>query len=250
MAERWGYKDTEYTRNYVRGQAIVKKLKSGGFRVTLKEHEQNQNGVITKIPEQVYDVSPDNVMGQVVPGTWNVTLSEDGSILYGVVPWAGMYKAKFVKFSCPEGQIPAPIHKTRTFRDRKTGKEGVQEFDAMTAILEIVDGEKTKGMNIPYSLRYYFGEWEGEVRFIKPKSQYTDALIDFCDVFGVFEKGPMAFSENLLPALEARILEQDKIAVVSMKNGFIDTLAPSEMPEDESADEEVDDTKASEEEAE
>jgi hypothetical protein len=35
-----------------------------------------------------------------------------------------------------------------------------------------------------------------------------------------------------------------------MKNGFIDTLAPSEMPEDESADEEVDDTKASEEEAE
>jgi len=174
-------------------------------------------------PEQMFEFALDKAPADIRAGKWFVSIAGDGSQLYSFAPVQGAFTCKFLKLACPEGQLPAPKHYTMTFKDDK-GHEGISEYDAFTALLEIVDG-KDAGLVIPYFLRYYFGEVDGNVAFIKPKSKYTQQLTDFLDATGTFEKGAMAFSENILPALEARLKTANCKVMVIIKQGRVDAIS-------------------------
>lgn len=179
-------------------------------------------------PEQMYEIPVEKAPAEIRAGKWFVSISGDGSQLYSIVPVQGAFTCKFDKIACPEGQLPAPKHYTQNFKDQTTGQEGITEYDAFTALLEIVDG-KDAGLKIPYFLRYNFGEVDGNVAFIKPKSKYTTQLTDFLDATGAFEKGEMAFSENILPALEARLKNANRKVMVIIKQGRVDSIAHLEV---------------------
>jgi hypothetical protein len=73
-------------------------------------------------------------------------------------------------------------------------------------------------------LRYNFGEVEGVVGFIKPKSKYTQQTATFLEAAGAFEKGTLQYMDNILPALEARLQDANRKLMCIIKEGRIDAI--------------------------
>jgi hypothetical protein len=156
-----------------------------------------------------------------------VSLSGKADRFYSFSPVSGAFKCKFVKFASPENQLPAPQHYTMQYVDKNTNQAGISEYDAFTALLEIVEG-KDAGLIIPYFLRYNFGEMDGSVAFVKPKSKYTQQTGTFLDATGAFKKGTMTYTDNILPALEVRLKDANHKLMVIMKDGRVDAITALE----------------------
>lgn len=155
-------------------------------------------------------------------GTWFVTLSEDKTKILNFRPANGVFHAKVIKFPAPEGEPPTP--KTKIGTD---GKGKSWDYQFFIVIAELMNPE-VKGMEIPLILRYHFSEAEEDgktvVAYAHPKSKYTPQLIEFCDVTGMWNKGVMAYKDNILPIMEKRILHEGKVFQVVIKNGYADTF--------------------------
>jgi len=235
MAEKWKVK-TQTASEKIRGLASVKVSKD---KVKVKFADN---------PEEVFECTKENAPSTVKSGDWWVSMSVDGERMFTINPVQGAFRAKFVKLASAEGQLPAPQHFRKEGVDQKTGKTYVSEYDYFLPVFEILDGEDedAQGMSLTKFLRYYFAEENGEVTFSKNpvKSAPQRDLIDFLEVMGVFEKGPMKYSENILPALEKRIKEADRTVMLIIKEGNIQSMtplvnkkksAPVEEPEEEKA---------------
>lgn len=215
--EKWKIKPSQ-SKKGKRGLATVRVSKTS---VKVVFEDDPDNGY-----EFALDACPDNVRS----GKWLVTLSGQADKMYGFSPIAGAFYMRFVKIACQDGQLPSPMHVSTSFTDPQTKKVVPVEYDAFTCILEIVKG-KDAGLQVPYFLRYNFGEMEGDVSFTHGKSKYTKQLQDFMEASGVFAKGPMAYSDNILPALENRMSDKNRIFMVIMKNGYVDSLTETEDPD-------------------
>jgi hypothetical protein len=64
------------------------------------------------------------------------------------------------------------------------------------------------------------------------KGSRTKELEEFLSLAGAWNRGPMEWSDNILPALEKRILRADKSFSFLMKDGWIDTLYEADEPEE------------------
>ena len=147
-------------------------------------------------------------------GTMMVRMNEKRNKVYSVYPSEGMFVGKVKEFVHQQDKPPTPNTNT------------TWDYQYFVCIIEITKGE-CKGMNIPYILRYNFGEVDVDgkaaVGFTHPKSKYTAQLEDFLDIVGAMEK-PMKYADNILPMLEKRILLADKTFSFVIKGGYISTV--------------------------
>lgn len=233
MSERWGTR-TYAKQKGLRGSASVRVTKSS-VRVAFDTD-----------PENIYEIPLEKAIGVVKPGKWWVSLSAKGDRLYGISPISGIFSLRVKEIAHAQGQPPAPQHYTSTWKD-KAGKEGTSEYDGWTLLFEITDGP-CAGMTAGMFLRYYFvSSQDGFVLFDKPLSPHTKRLVDTMDVVGAFDKGPMKYTENILPALQARLQAANYPLMGIFKEGQIDSLTRTQnvaMIEEESEEETKSETPA------
>lgn len=209
-----------------KGKAKVE-VKNDKVRVHLQEI--GKDGEI--ISHEPFVLDKENCPESVRPGIWFVGMSEDMTKMYQIHPYSGMFEGHVKGFSAAKDKTPSPKVIPGKFGD----------YAVFYTLIEI-DSPEANGMVLSYQLPYNFIEMEQEVKsevkkvvgFSHPKSAFTVNLIEFLDTVGAWERGPMAYSDNILPKLEKRILEQAKHFKFVVKNGYIDTIYDaSELPESE-----------------
>jgi hypothetical protein len=209
-----------------RGEALVKFAKKNGkvfVRVKFVESGNKFNFRRTK-----------RIKG-LRPGRWNLQLSSDETEIWNFSPWSGQFKVKVSSFAAKEGEQPSPKV------NKRTNSQG-QKYQTVdfTVILEIIEPEKFVGATIPYFLRYNFREAEDEegrsVVGLPDSGSRTKQLFEFLKITGAWNRGPMKWKDNVLPAFEKRILREAAEFNVLMKDGWIDTLYSTEEPEEEDLD--------------
>jgi hypothetical protein len=172
---------------------------------------------------------------QLLPGrTWFIQLNGDEDEVFNFHPWSGQFRGKVQGFASKEGESPAPSVNERSYEGQK-----YQTVD-FTAIVEITEPKKVAGITIPHFLRYNFREYmnedgKSEVG-LAAKGSRTKQLADFLDITGAWVQGPMKWKDNVLPAVERRILRQAREFNFIIKDGWIDTLFSADEPEVEDAD--------------
>lgn len=149
----------------------------------------------------------------VVNGDFYVTLSEDKQKMFSLKPIEGLFVCQVSRFSAKPGEPPVP----KTFQGDKWS------YQYFVVMLQIIEGN-LKGIEIPYSLRYYFADVDGEVGLSHPGSKYHPLLAEFLEITGVWEKGPIKYQDNILPVLEKRILAQRRKFNVLVKDGWVDKI--------------------------
>lgn len=170
-------------------------------------------------------------------GTWFITLNSENNKVFSYRPVSGVFTGKVQKFVSKEDQDPIP--------QTHIGKDWSYQY--FTVLLEITKGDN-KGIAVPCMLRYHFTEAEEDekkvVAYSQPRSKYTPILIEFCDMTGVWDRGPMPFKDNLLPMMQKRIMSAAKEFQFIMKKGYVDGFMPlnqpvsEELPEEEEKEEE------------
>lgn len=161
-----------------------------------------------------------------IAGKWFVSLDGNKKKLYNIHPIKGIFKVKLVKFIAAKDAEPAPK------LDNRYPDNPYMKF---TVLLGIVDG-KEKGMEVTLTLRYWFVEDVVEGKSVvglefhtHPNAQRNmNLLVDFCDAFGYWDYGPPAYSDNILPGMEKRMLKAGKIVKVLIKDGWIDSILSDE----------------------
>lgn len=171
--------------------------------------------------------------------TFMVVLSADKTEVEKVGPSDGTFHAKVVEISRPEeGADPAPYQVEKVV---KTGDKAGQKYSYMEFKLffEIQRG-RFKGVQIPCWLHYLweqdpddpeFTRWKGDVS--NPNAKHLPRLVDVSEQVGAVDS-PIEWPEdgNILPVYFDRILKADKMVMLVIKKGFIDTVSHSEY-EDE-----------------
>jgi len=215
-----GYKENP------KGTARIK-WKKNKLYVWFEDTEENG-----EFADQKYTVRswPDHVDPEKLSGTWYVNLSgKDSEELFGISPLVGMYTGKVFRFISQEGQPPVPKQKKYTYN----GKEISYQY--FTVLIEIIDGDRpeAKGMLIPHVLRYNFGPIEDkndeeyemtEYTFDGSKAVHTPKLREFLYLVGAWDKGPIKYTDNILPILQKRILKAGKTFKFIVKDGWIDNI--------------------------
>ncbi|MHA1941928.1 MAG: hypothetical protein ACW97P_09395 [Candidatus Hodarchaeales archaeon] len=204
-----------------RGEALVKMKKKNGKVYILVKFVESGNTFRFRRNKRV---------AQIRPGRWNLQLSGDETEIWNFSPWSGQYRAKVSEFAAKEGERPAPKVKKRT--NSKGQKYETVDF---TVLLEVIEPEKFAGITIPYFLRYNFREAEDEegrsVVGLPDSGSRTKQLFDFLKITGAWNRGPMKYKDNVLPAFEKRILREAKEFDVIVKDGWVDTLFLMNEPE-------------------
>jgi hypothetical protein len=176
-------------------------------KVALKDKQ----GVVSE-----YILDRENCPKNLSNGIWFVSLTLDKSKMMNLRPWNGIFKVITQKFAASKDKPPTP---------KEDDKYGLWFF---TVILEVVEGNE-KGMEIPLRLNYWFTSMDEDGKVAvgyeyHPKSKYMPMLIDYCDLSGVWEKGPMPYKDNVLPMMEKRILAAAKTFQVSIKEGYVQSI--------------------------
>lgn len=229
--------ETKFSNVY--GQAKI--LGVGKNQIKLVFRESKGKGESGKTENLI--IKKDNAPEYVQKGIFHVSMDSDRTQIFNMRPGTGMFTVKVQKFVANEDQPPTP--KTKEY----TGTNGKFTIQSFAVILEITDGDY-KGMEILYNLRYSVSEeipmydWvemkvKGKEKRVlahpNSRSKYLAQLIEFENVTGVWEKGPIFFtptySDNVLPVLEKRILEADREFNVVLKDGWVDTIY-QEMQDD------------------
>lgn len=192
------------------------------------------------------DLTADNCPDYVQKGTFNVRLSSDKKKMYSMTPLNGVYKSSGSHVTIRHAKDEKPAPKADNFNNL-----------CFNVDVEITAGP-CKGMTASYSysgLHYNFlpVEEDGKsVVGIKGKGSYTKALIEFCDCLGVWDKGAIAWSDNILPIIQKRIIAVDrefqfiiKTEEKTTKSGdtmtltYIDGILPADDDDEETENEEV-----------
>lgn len=170
------------------------------------------------------------------PGKWFISLNSTNDEIAAFRPLTGNYKGVVEKFAAKEGSEPAPKTKPVNY----TAKDGSTISYTKTyfwVVFKILEPEKYAGIKVSKEFLYNFREAvvdrKSVVGFLS-KGERTRELEEFCDLTGVWERGPMEWEDNILPALEKRILRANKPIMFVMKDGWIDTLYEPESPDVES----------------
>lgn len=159
-------------------------------------------------------------------GEYFVQLSKDEDEVLAIRPNNGMFVVKVDRFISKKDADPAPETKSYNFEGKDIS------YQAFSVMLKILSPAEFAGMELLLSLRYNFegvqDTYQGKevelVAFNHPKSKYTPFLQDFCEASGVWDKGPMKWSANILPVMAKRIAQADKKFQVVVKDGWVVTI--------------------------
>lgn len=151
-----------------------------------------------------------------------VTMKGDNESVLGIRPMQGVFTGKFLQIAVRnEDDPPAPT----TYN----GKYG--PYDAFTALLEVTKG-KYNGTIYPLFLAYKFIEVD-ELVAIKGEGKSSEKLMDFLDCAGAWEEGELAYSDNVLPALQKRMKHAKKTFQWVAKNGYVESVMEADFEEDD-----------------
>lgn len=165
-------------------------------------------------------------IGTVKNGTYYVRLSTDETTLYDIRPFSGTYFVRFRRFTARKDELPAPRYEEGSWKKRRS--DGADFWAeprwVMTALLDVLGGEKYTGMVMPLTLEYCFGDFEGLTGIVgygKPARRTQE----FMERAGYdFEVDEVTYSENILPDLEAILLARRKVFMVEVENGWVKAM--------------------------
>ena len=168
------------------------------------------------------------------PGRWFIQLSGDESEVFGFHPWSGNFKGKVAEFSHKEDEAPVARLKDVDFNN-KEGKHIKYSYYYFIVLLEILEPKKYAGILVPHRLNYNFLEAKNDndesIVGLMSKGARTKDLAEFLRITGADKGAEMEWEDNILPALEKRILHSDKSFNFIIKQGWIDTLYEADEPE-------------------
>lgn len=153
----------------------------------------------------------------------SVNGKRDGLSIF--VPMTGSVVAKFIGFKKARNQpIAMPQRPRKVEGVNREGGTYTKDWLEFTAICEVIDAPYT-GLEIGVKLRYYFGEGANGLVGIKGQGKHSLKLARFLEVItGDSSKVRVPFSDNVLPALEALLLEIGHPFMIVMANGFADAF--------------------------
>lgn len=229
--------------NFVRGD-------SGEAQVIFsKDHKKVQTILHIKQGEETVEkkliFDRENTPENLRPGKWMISVSGQGDKIMGFRPVIGNFVVTTASFASAEHEEPKP--KTKDVSFEKGGKKQEYSYEYFTVLLNILEPEKYKDIEIPYTLRYHFEQdtYEGKevVAYSKGGSKYTDYLKEYLNIAGAWDLGPLPYKDNVLPDLQKRILHADKKFQVTMKDGWVvpGSLIPFDEPEESEVPFDVDD---------
>ena len=181
--------------------------------------------------ENVHKFKRTRDIAKLKPGTWYVQLSGDETEIYSFRPFAGNFKGKVTEFVAKDGEEPRP--KVREYKNKEGHDYTITTF---TVLVDVLEPEKSVGISIPMTLRYNFREaMDGDksVVGLPDRGRHSKFLEEFCDLAGVWSRGPIKYSDNVLPEVEKRVLQADKSFMFIIKDGWVDTLYEVDEPVEE-----------------
>ena len=153
------------------------------------------------------------------------SLSKDETRLKALRPYnLSNIALRFVNFAPRKDGIPLPSLQKGGPGRGKWSKSYFRDRLTMTANLSLAVGEY-EGMGAPVFLDYIFkpleGGWTGWIGTAKQVEKWEN----FARLFGIdFATDSVAFSENVLPAFEALLLERDGFAMGNIEAGTLAAL--------------------------
>jgi len=191
------------------GMAKVQFSSDGkAVRVTFADTEVYSKPLVIK-----RENCPDNLK----PGDWYIGLSANKDTIRSWRPVNGMFKAKVQKFTSQPDKPPVPqVHPQ-------------WDYQYFTVLFELIAPNDVKGCIVPNNYRYHFGEFNDEdgksiVGYTHNKSKYTPQLVDFLEATGAWDRGAIAYKDNILPIVEKRILKADRVINLVLKDGWVNTI--------------------------
>jgi len=148
-------------------------------------------------------------------GEWFVTINSERTEVKNWRPANGRVRAYFEKFVAKKDQKPTPMTHPQY---------GNRYFQA---VFNIVEPKQFAGCTIANTFQYFFTEVQENEKSLlgfenHPKSKYMKPLVDFLDVCGMWEKGAIQYSDNVLPVLERRGKNAHKLIEFNIANGWMD----------------------------
>ena len=183
------------------------------------------------IEDQVYNVPLEGCPSPVIEGEMLVSLSRDLSKMFSCRPFTGTFFAKFTGFSKKDdAHAPEPYLKKGGMRTNRRGqKYFVEDALKFTAQFMVVNGQ-TRGVVYPYPMFYVFQQYEntGETMLIGGKARAV--VEEFLTLNGLdLITDSIPWSNNVLPWLEATLLQRNKFVTLTINNGWISSLG--DLPE-------------------
>ena len=201
------------------GQVKIVAVENGKVKFMFREQDKDGNfGETQKLIVKEEDCHP---VAKV--GTWSCNLSTNKDRIYNLRPITGVFPAKFKEFRARKDEQPTP--------QMAGGKFPHLVFRPLFELTR----PDVAGMVVEYQwgLSYNFQEFPNEedgkpsiVGYSKDidKSTPTQALHEFMEVCGIWEKGPMAWQDNLLPKIQKRALDAAKSFLIHVENGYVKVL--------------------------
>lgn len=222
------YRPPRVSNSGVYGKALVKLGKKGDKKAVLIKFDEGDSFVL----------NPSKCPKYVQSGQFVVSLTPEKDGIRGMRPINGQFKGRVSKFLSQEGKPPIPRTKDVTFKGES------YSYQYFTVLIEITSPSKYKGMEVVFMPRYHFGEAletvNGEPRRVtaitKLRSKYTAMLDEFLTATGAWDKGPIPYSDNILPTLQKRIQVSNKEFGFVLKDGWIQYIIIPDANELESND--------------
>lgn len=199
------------------GQVKIVAVENGKVRFMFREQDKSGSlGETLKLLVKVEDCLPVAKIG-----TWAAQLSSDKCKLYQVRPINGVFLGKFVEFVAKKDQSPSPT--------MSSGKPEFQHLICRPLFVLTPDNVANMKVGYRWGLDYSFAEGaDGFVKYGKQldRSTHMQEMDEFLTLTGVWDKGAMKYSENLLPYFARRALEANKSVLIHVENGYIKALIP------------------------
>lgn len=167
---------------------------------------------------------------------FRIRMNSEGDEIEAITPVMGHYKAKLIDLGPRKNgkdSDPEPVEKE--FTKGETTTSHLEFF----AVYKIVEG-RYKGVQMPaYNLHYKFeDDGNGMTRFAgnteNPKATRLHQLVNWGMLHQVFEDEiEWPDDGNILPILLERALDSDVLVDITVKNGYISDVLPSQDDEDE-----------------
>lgn len=202
-------------------------------KVTLTQNLKDNEGNWTHKTEEFY-LLRSNCPGNLTPGYYSVRLNgkpKKEREMLSFYPADGVYTVQFSKFPSKEDEAPAP----RT----NSGKFG--EYKTFMALVKIFGGDYS-GCEIPVYLTYNFAPYPLDngkygLTYSKSieKSDPTKFLDTFLGAIGVWDNGPLPYSDNVLPMLQKIALKKSAKFKVVLADGRAVSFRTDVMDDDNTA---------------
>lgn len=171
---------------------------------------------------------PPSVVAKKLPANKSYRVSINGKYdkLTMFNPWAGTFVAKFIGFKRGNNQpIPTPQYPRERTGKNEDGTTYPKDWLEFNAVVELIEAPYA-GLQLSVKLRYYFtlGS-DGKRAAVSGTGKHSVKLNRFLEVImGDASDVNVPFSDNVLPALEALLLEKGHPFTVVIANGWADAF--------------------------